>query len=70
MSHDPEVGRYAIVIDTNVTNIVLWDGQCEVPSNLTMVEITDEMPPVGIGWKYDGSEWIEPPPLGDEDFSA
>jgi hypothetical protein len=60
MSHDPEVGRYAVVIDNKVTNVVLWDGQCEVPSNLTMVEITEEMPSVGIGWSYTNNEFVAP----------
>ncbi len=52
--------RYAIVLDGLVDNVVIWDGQGEVPGPVGSIAVllTDE--PCGPGWTYDGTTFAEP----------
>lgn len=51
--------RYAIVVDGIVTNVVLWDGEATWQTDGESVPLPDGSP-VGIGWSWDGSEWVAP----------
>jgi hypothetical protein len=66
MSSVPEIKRFVIVNDNNVTNVVLWDGETEYAPDGTLIDVTDEPLPIGPGWGYDGSEWIEPLAADDD----
>lgn len=50
---------YAVVVDGVVVNMALWDGVNEWGSEEGVVLPAGEY--VGIGWLYDGTEFIAPP---------
>lgn len=50
---------YAVVVDGVVVNMALWDGVSEWGSEEGVVLPSGEY--VGIGWLYDGTEFIAPP---------
>jgi hypothetical protein len=50
--------RYAIVQDTLVVNVILWDGVTLYPND-GLIEL-EEGSPVGIGWNLDNGEWVAP----------
>ncbi|ELN0130438.1 hypothetical protein RY607_001058 [Raoultella planticola] len=53
------VNKYAVLDGGVVTNLIVWDGETELPSELgTPVVATSE---VSIGWWYDGSDFSSPP---------
>lgn len=55
--------NYALVKDGVVENIVLWDGEGDLFEDCVAVNI--EGLSVGVGWTYDGKNFIapvEPPP--------
>ena len=69
------------VVDTNglVVNVVIWDGvtDFQVPSGMSLVELPYETRDrgdgvevqqylAGIGWTYDGTDWIAPPAEDEE----
>lgn len=63
--------RYALVnADGLVVNAIVWDGQADyTPADgLTAVLIPDGVG-AGPGWTFDGTNWIAPPPVEDEEFS-
>ena len=61
--------RYALInADGLVVNAIVWDGETEYtpPDGLTAVAIPDGVG-AGPGWTYDGSDWVAPPPVEDEE---
>lgn len=50
--------NYAIINDSIVTNIVVWDGDDNLFESDTTVPIDDI--PCGIGWKYEKGKFIKP----------
>jgi hypothetical protein len=60
--------RYALVdADGLVVNAIVWDGETDyTPADgLTVVAIPDEIS-AGLGWTYDGTNWIAPPVEDEE----
>ena len=58
------MGSYAVVIDTQVANTIVWDGNLDEwtpPNGAVMVKIPDGES-VNIGYTYDGTKFIAPPP--------
>lgn len=53
--------KYAIIRDTLVENVVLWDGETEwqPPEGTTIVELGDTI--AGPGFTYDGTTFTAPP---------
>ena len=61
--------RYALVdSDGLVVNAIVWDGETEynAPDGLAVVAVPDGVGG-GPGWTYDGTDWIAPPPVEDEE---
>ncbi|EML8459285.1 hypothetical protein [Escherichia coli] len=49
---------YAVVQNGVVTNLVVWDGKSEFkPEKADIVKCVGD---VGIGWLYDGEQFIKP----------
>lgn len=50
---------YAIINNKIVENVIVWDGVSEwtPPENCEIVPL---QPEVGIGWKYENGQFIEP----------
>ena len=58
-----EIGRYAIVRDGVVENVILWDGDASTwqnPDGTSVIAIS-EGDPVAPSYTYDGSKFIAPP---------
>jgi hypothetical protein len=52
--------RYAMIRDGVVENVSLWDGDLnrwQPPEGIVCIPAPDH---IGIGWSWDGSNWIEP----------
>lgn len=56
------VNRWAMIQNGTVINVCLWDGEVttwQPPAGVEMQLAPDH---VAIGWKWDGSNWLEPLP--------
>jgi hypothetical protein len=54
--------RYAIIKDSIVTNVIIWDGVASwAPEDGESAKLLDADSRVGPGWIYDGQTYIEPP---------
>jgi hypothetical protein len=55
------MANYAVITNGVVNNIIVADTQeiAEAVTQQTCVEVNEEVS-VSIGWKYDGTEFIEP----------
>ena len=53
--------RYAVVVDEHVVNVIIWDGAAQIDIEGQVVPCGEE--PVDIGWRYNGTGWISPPPV-------
>lgn len=54
------MNRWAMIKDTYVINICIWDGSYETwqpPENIVMEPAPDE---VSIGWRFVDGEWLPP----------
>ncbi len=49
---------YAVVQNGVVTNLVVWDGKSEFKTE--KADIVKCVGDVGIGWLYDGEQFIKP----------
>lgn len=52
--------RYAMIRSGVVENVSLWDGDTfkwQPPADMLCIPAPDH---VGIGWRYEGDEWLEP----------
>lgn len=61
--------KYAVIDGGVVINLIVWDGETELPSELgTPVAATSE---VSIGWGYDGKNYSSPsePEKSQDDIS-
>jgi len=54
------MGRYAIVKNETVDNVVIADGPLETDG--TWICVDDVNPSPGPGWSYDGENFAPPPP--------
>jgi hypothetical protein len=56
------IKNYVIIENNLVTNVVVWDGdttQWQPPQgSIALPQVSNE----GIGWTYDGANFIAPPP--------
>ena len=53
--------RYAVVLDDEVVNVVLWDGEGEyTPLSGGEAVLVESDSPVGIGWTRVDGEWVMP----------
>lgn len=53
------MATYAIIEDSIVVNVVLWDGEDDTFDNENTVKIDGI--DAGIGWSYDGKKFTPPP---------
>lgn len=55
--------QYAIIDADVVVNVIVWDGESEwePDDKLTVIDISDISPAPGIGWSFDGTNFIAPP---------
>lgn len=55
--------QYAIIDADVVVNVIVWDGESEwePDDKLTVIDISDISPVPGIGWSFDGTNFIAPP---------
>lgn len=52
--------RLVMIFNGEVANVIMWDGiQCLDFPGYELVDITD-MPHVGMGWKYEGGNFLNP----------
>jgi hypothetical protein len=61
------MARYALVENSIVLNIILWDGASKwnPPKNNTVVPVS-ESEPVEPGWSYDGATFHPPEKSADD----
>lgn len=53
--------RYAIVLNGVVDNVVIWDGNGQMPGSIGSTAVLLHASQVcSIGWTYDGSTFAEP----------
>lgn len=57
------VSRFAIVEDGVVANVVNWDGKQELPAELHLIAVPDD---VGVGWDYVDGEFVDNRPRGHQ----
>jgi hypothetical protein len=62
------MNTFAVIEDNKVINIIVADTKeiAEQVTGQTCVEYTEENP-VGIGYTYDGENFIEPEPIINEE---
>lgn len=55
--------QYAIIENSVVVNVVVWDGESkwEPADTLTIVNISEVSPDPSIGWSFDGKSFTAPP---------
>lgn len=53
--------KYAVIQDNSISNVILADSQqdAELLTGSECREINEAFP-YGIGWKFDGTNWIDP----------
>lgn len=56
--------RYAHIVDGNVVNVILWDGETNLGLDGELVNVDDV--PCGPGWTYDGTTFTAPPTPEEE----
>lgn len=55
-------GRYALIVDETVVNVVLWDGVEPYEPEGTLFPVPANLP-VEAGWIIDaGGDWVVPAP--------
>jgi hypothetical protein len=47
---------YALIENKKVVNVILWDGESDLPFANKLVELTDN---AGIGWDYVDGEFVD-----------
>lgn len=52
--------RYAIVLNGVVDNVVIWDGQGDIPGPHGAIAVLLTNQTCNLGWIYDGTTFIEP----------
>lgn len=55
------MSNYALIKNSIVENVVVWDGSGNIFDDYITVNIDDI--PTGIGWTYDGEVFTPPPEL-------
>ncbi|HCJ5617821.1 TPA: hypothetical protein O9V13_000634 [Escherichia coli] len=55
------MSNYALIKNSIVENVVVWDGSGNIFDDYMTVNIDDI--PAGIGWTYDGEVFTPPPEL-------
>lgn len=55
------MSNYALIKNSIVENVVVWDGSGNIFDDYITVNIGDI--PAGIGWTYDGEVFTPPPEL-------
>jgi hypothetical protein len=53
------LGRYAVITNGVVSNVIVWDGESEYPDSAELVDLS-ENPQVGPGWTYSGATFSAP----------
>lgn len=55
--------QYAIIEGDKVVNVAVWDGKTEwePDEGLKVINIADISPQPGIGWTFDGTNFVAPP---------
>lgn len=53
-------GRYAVIANGAVENVIVWDGESEYPNSAQLIDLS-EHPQVGPGYTYDGTTFTAPP---------
>lgn len=56
------VERWAMIRDGVVENVCLWDGLLTTWQPPAGIEMQPAGDIVAIGWRWDGSQWLEPLP--------
>ena len=51
--------RYAQIIDGNVVNVIVWDGETDLGLDGDLINV--DATPCGPGWTYDGTTFTAPP---------
>lgn len=59
MAKTPTEKKYAEIVDSVVTNVIIWDGAAEYTSENEIVLIPTNSP-AGIGWGYVNGSFIKP----------
>jgi hypothetical protein len=56
---------YALIEDAKVVNVIVWDGESELPFANKLIQLTDN---AGIDWDYIDGEFVDnrPIPEGNE----
>lgn len=51
---------YALVVDSTIVNICLWDGETPFSPPAEVIDLSTLPPGVGIGWSNATGEWLPP----------
>lgn len=62
------MSNYALIKNSIVENVVMWDGSGNIFDDYITVNIDDI--PAGIDWTYDGEVFTHPPELTQSDVQA
>jgi hypothetical protein len=54
--------KYAVVIDNEIVNVILWSGTSTYKTDGELVCIEDMDPKPGIGWVLENKKWVNPVP--------
>lgn len=57
-----EIKKYAIVIDNEIVNVILWDGVSDYKVDGTLLDIESISPEPGVGWVLKSKKWVDPTP--------
>jgi hypothetical protein len=55
--------HYAIIENSVVTNVVVWDGETPYNPDGELVALDGVTPQPGIGWDYDGKTFTDNRPV-------
>lgn len=57
------IQKYAVVIDNEIVNVILWDSVSKYDTAGDLVLIEDMSPEPGIGWVLENKKWVNPIPV-------
>lgn len=59
------IARYAQIIDDEIVNVILWDGEGALGLEGELLKLADRAP-LGIGWTLVEGQWVAPPEPEEE----
>lgn len=57
-----DIKKYAVVVDNEIVNVILWDGVSDYEVDGTLLDIDGISPEPGVGWVLKSKKWVDPTP--------